>query len=122
MSSAAVSAAPDPEQKPASRRKYTTKFKLKILDKADTLDSGEMSAFLRREGLYASMVRRWREERQNGLLEKRTNDEPSLSAKEAISLRRKVQQLENKLHQAQTILEAQKKLLSLFDCLGDEGP
>lgn len=118
----AVLTAPDPELKKAgSRRKYTAKFKLKILDKADLLEGGEMSAFLRREGLYASMVRRWREERQSGLLENPKNDEPPLSVKEGGALRRKVQQLENKLHQAQTIMDAQKKLLSLFESLSDEG-
>lgn len=108
--------APDPEVSKKARRRYTAKFKQRILDQVDRMQPGETASFFRREGIYASMVRRWREERQQGSIEgSRASTEGPTVRKDAVVLQRRVQQLEKKLQQAETIMEVQKKLLLLFD-------
>ena len=61
---------PDPEvPEKARRRKFTAKYKLKILEQADRCsEPGEIGALLRREGLYSSLLSRWREQRDAGAL------------------------------------------------------
>jgi hypothetical protein len=53
---AAEAGAPDPELvEQAKRRKFTAKYKLEILEKADACSRpGEVGELLRREGLYTS--------------------------------------------------------------------
>ena len=66
-----VSSAPDPEvpeKKP--RRKFTAKYKLRILAGADACSQpGQMGALLRREGLYSSNLTTWRQQRAQGILQ-----------------------------------------------------
>ena len=118
----APSVAPDPEMKPGRRRKFTDKAKLRILDKVDALQKGEVAAYLRREGLYSTMLGRWRDDRAAGRLASPQAQTPTAEPRpdrDLPSLRRKVLQLERLLKQAETIVEAQKKLLSLFEFPGD---
>jgi len=114
---------PDPEVRKNTRRRYTPKFKLRILKQADAMEPGEAAALFRKEGIYASMVRRWRDERLNGSLGslEAPTEEPEVR-KETLALQRRVSQLEKKLEKADTILEVQKKLLLLFDWPGEGTP
>ncbi|MGB0095419.1 MAG: hypothetical protein WBP81_23140 [Solirubrobacteraceae bacterium] len=61
---------PDPELvEQAKRRKFTAKYKLEILDKADARTApGEIGELLRREGLYTSHLTLWRKQRRDGAL------------------------------------------------------
>jgi transposase len=69
---ATSSSRPDPEvvAKP-KRRTYTTEYKQHILEEAEAVAAtrGSLSALLRREGLYSSLLTYWRRERANGILE-----------------------------------------------------
>jgi hypothetical protein len=48
----------------AKRRKFTAKYKLEILEKADACTRpGEIGELLRREGLYTSHLTYWRKHR-----------------------------------------------------------
>ena len=63
--------APNPEV-PATktRRKFTAKYKLRVLEQADACNrSGELGEFLRREGLYSSNLTIWKKQRKEGILQ-----------------------------------------------------
>ena len=67
---AAPAGVPDPELvEQAKRRKFTAKYKLEILGKADACTGpGEIGELLRREGLYTSHLTYWRKQRKDGAL------------------------------------------------------
>jgi transposase len=54
----------------AKRRRFTAEYKRKVLKQADACEGrGEISALLRREGLYSSNLSEWRAARDRGELE-----------------------------------------------------
>jgi transposase len=59
---------PDPEvpEVARGRRRYSAKYKARILAEYDALARSERGAFLRREGLYSSLVSTWRTQRDAG--------------------------------------------------------
>ncbi len=63
-------AVPDPEvpEIARGRRRYSAKYKVRILAEYDALPKGERGAFLRREGLYSSLVSTWRTQRDAGAM------------------------------------------------------
>jgi transposase len=114
---------PDPEVVPqAKRRRFSAKYKLRILEEADACrEPGEIGALLRREGLYSSYLTAWRRQREQGQLDalspKKRGRKPSVDealAKELDALKRENQRLESRLQQAETIIEVQKKLSGLL--------
>jgi transposase-like protein len=53
----------------AKRRKYTAEYKMRILREVEECKgAGEVGALLRREGLYSSLLSKWREQREAGSL------------------------------------------------------
>ncbi|MBK7749683.1 MAG: hypothetical protein IPI39_20810 [Candidatus Obscuribacter sp.] len=44
------------------KRAYSANYKRKVLNEYDSLPDGDKGAFLRREGLYASHISKWRKE------------------------------------------------------------
>jgi transposase len=114
---------PDPEvPEKAIRRKYPGEYKLKILEEAESCNqSGELGALLRREGLYSSNLTTWRRQKEQGMLEalspkKRGRKAISKTplALKVIQLERENQKLRQKLHQAETIIEVQKKISEIL--------
>ena len=114
-----VQSEPDPEvREKRRRRKFTAKYKLDILEKADACaESGQMGALLRREGLYSSNLTTWRRQREQGLLDAmspkkrgRKRIERNPLAQEVARLQRENEQLKSKFKKAQTIIEVQKKV------------
>ena len=67
----------------AQRRRFTAAEKLRVLREADGCTKpGELSALLRREGLYSSLLSTWRRQREQGALAAlRARKRPSSSAK-----------------------------------------
>ncbi len=61
---------PDPEVPArAKRRRFTARYKLRILEEADACRApGEVGALLRHEGLYSSQLTQWRRARREGTL------------------------------------------------------
>ena len=100
------------------RRQFTAEYKLRILKEADRCDQrGQIAALLRREGLYSSHLSRWRRQRAQGQLQglaaRKRGPKPSADhqlQKETARLRREKERLQARLQQAETIIEAQKKL------------
>ncbi len=59
---------PDPQVNPkAERRQFSVEYKRSVLAEADQRSKpGQIGALLRREGLYASHLSKWREQREAG--------------------------------------------------------
>ena len=112
---------PDPEVVPkAKRRKFTAKYKLGIIEEADTCtEPGQVGALLRREGLYSSHLSNWRQQRKKGQLQalsalKRGRKAQDPSVAELAELVRENQSLRTRLEQAKIIIDVQKKLSKLL--------
>lgn len=119
---------PDPEviEKPM-RRQFSVEYKLKILKETDALQPGEISALLRREGLYWATFARWRRARDAGQLlmlkpkkrgRKHSNAHPW--ANKVTQLEREKAQLQRKLEKAEKIIEVQKKISELMNLHQDQ--
>ena len=120
---------PDPEvPERARRRKFTAAYKLDILTQADACsEPGEIGALLRREGLYSSLLSKWREQRAAGVLAalspKKRGRKPRRvdpQAKRVAQLERENARLREKLEKAEMIIEVQKKLSRLLESGEDE--
>jgi len=106
----------------ARRRKFTSQYKLRILQEADRCRKpGEIGALLRREGLYASHLVTWRAARRRGELatgrqpRRGRRADPDRALKTRIAqLERENERLQGKLKQAEGLIEVQKKLSALL--------
>lgn len=105
----------------ATRRRFSADYKRRILAEADSCTNpGDTGRLLRREGLYSSNLTNWRAQREQGILEGlsksrgRKPQEKSLLAEENTRLQKENQHLRERLSQAQTIIDVQKKLSQLL--------
>src|ERR1035437_6052281 len=77
-------------------------------------EPGTLGAFLRREGIYSSMIATWRKKvggaDQAALAPKRRGPKPAGSARPIQKLERDNARLRHKLERAELIIDAQKKL------------
>lgn len=111
------------EAKP-KRRRFTAQYKLSILEQADACTKpGELSALLRREGLYASYLTDWRQDREQGQLAALQPRKRGRKAKKVDPRDEKIAELEKQLavertrrERAEALVELQKKVAAL---LGD---
>lgn len=104
----------------AKRRQYMAEYKLRILRELDECTGkGDIGAVLRREGLYSSMIRKWREQREkgslNGLSGQRRGPKVDPNAAELARLQRENKRLKEQLERAELIIEVQKKVARLMD-------
>jgi transposase-like protein len=110
----------DPQvlERPA-RRRFTTDYKRRILEEADSCSQpGQIGALLRREGLYSSILSAWRRERDQALAQalapRRRGRKPSKDSRDEriAQLGRENRRLRQDLERARLIIEIQKKLRS----------
>jgi transposase-like protein len=97
------------------RRRYSADDKTRILEVTDNLGPGQLGAILRREGLYAHTLSKWRTERD--LLElapKARGPAPNPLAAENKMLKDENVRLEKQLFRAQEIIKLQKKVSELM--------
>ncbi|MFM7296354.1 MAG: hypothetical protein ACKO4Q_03925 [Planctomycetota bacterium] len=106
----------------ATRRRFTAKYKLKILKKADACEAhGALGELLRKEGLYTSHLALWRKQREQGALvglapkprgpkpvERDERDE------RIAALTRDLAALTVRAERAEALLELQKKVAELL--------
>jgi transposase len=104
--------APDPEVRArTSRRRFTPKYKLEILRKADACTRpGQVGELLRKEGLYSSHLVLWRRQREKGLEPRKRGPRAVVVNPKVKMLEREVHQLERKLKKAEAIIAFQKKV------------
>ncbi len=108
------------QEKPA-RRRFTAEYKQRILAEADACtEPGDIGELLRREGLYSSHLSKWRAQREQavreGLSKRRgcKSQDKNPLAEENARLQKEIQRLQERLTQAQTLIEVQKKLSQLL--------
>ncbi len=111
----------DPEVVPmARRRQFSRAYKLGILAEAEQCQRGEVGALLRREGLYSSVLSKWRQQKTAGKLDGPSGSEEQKvkdQAKELRRLRREKARLQAQLAKAEAIIEVQKKLSALLETM-----
>jgi transposase len=112
---------PDPEVPERARgpRRYSARYKARILDEYEHLDKAGKGALLRREGLYTSLISEWRKQRERGALEalaKPAGRQPADPRdRELARLRRENERLSAELGKARTVIEVQGKLSALLE-------
>ena len=118
---------PDPELAlQAKRRRFTAKYKLGILEKADACTApGEIGELLRREGLYTSHLIYWRKQRKDGALKElgqsRGRKPADRRDQEIVGLQRRLERSEAELAKARKVIEIQGNLSALLEeMLGTE--
>jgi transposase len=105
---------------PRARRSFTPAQKLDLVTRYEqAMDQGEGGAFLRREGLYSSLMSEWRRARDAGLLQGRSVGEsvgrPSADQAEIARLTRELAVTRAKLSRTQTALEIMGKAHELLE-------
>jgi transposase len=125
---AAAAGAPDPELvERAKRRKFTAKYKLEILAKADACTApGEVGELLRCEGLYTSHLTYWRKQRKDGALKElgqpRGRKPADRRDAQIAELSRRAERAEAELAKARKVIEIQGNVSALLEqMLGTEG-
>ncbi len=106
----------------AARRRFTAAEKLRVLREADGCTKpGELSALLRREGLYSSHLSAWRAARKGGELAGLTPRRRGPQAKpvdprdkKLVEQARVIARLEARLERAEGLIELQKKVAQLL--------
>jgi len=103
------------------RRRFSIAEKQRIVAAADACLPGTIGALLRREGIYSSLLARWRRQRAGGNFDAVTVRQRLLQKSEGQALQRRNAELEvenRKLHRrlqrAELILEIQKKAAGLL--------
>ena len=106
----------------ARRRRFTAAEKLRVLREADRCTKpGEVSALLRREGLYSSHLATWRAARQRGELAGLAPRARGPQAKpidprdkRLVEQAREIARLQARLERAEGLIAVQKKVAQLL--------
>ena len=104
------------------RRRFTAAEKLRVLREADGCTKpGELSALLRREGLYSSHLSAWRAARRRGELAGLTPRRRGPQAKpvdprdkKIAELERETRRLQARLERAEGLIAVQKKVAQIL--------
>jgi transposase-like protein len=114
----------------ARRRTFTAEYKRRILRKADACKKpGDVTALLRREGLYSSHLTEWRRARERGDLAGKTRPRgptprpaPDARDRRISDLERENAKLEKRARRAEAMVALQKKVALLMETLADDEP
>jgi transposase len=115
----------DPEVPARARmRRFSVAYKQRIMNEYESLGKGDKGALLRREGLYSSLIKQWRKQRDQGALldpaPKRGRPEADPGEREAARLRKELARVESELDKARKVIEIQSKLSALLEGLAAE--
>lgn len=107
----------------AKRRQFSVAYKKRILVEVDgCTQAGQIGAILRREGLYSSHLTSWRHQRDRGeLAGSQGRPAKSEAEPELIRLRQENERLQQRLVQAEVIIDIQKKVSQLIGLTLNEG-
>ena len=113
----------DPEvTQKAARRRFTADYKRRIaLEAEGCSEPGEIGALLRREGIYSSVLARWRRQlREESLSSSKKSNGKSSPAQQLKRLERENERLKEKLRQAELIIDVQKKVSEMIQTRSHE--
>ncbi len=119
---------PNPEvpERSKGRRQFSAKYKKKVLAEYDALPRSSRGAFLRREGLYSSLIVNWRQQ-----LDQQSDDPGAPRAarrssdpreREIARLTKEVDRLASELDKSRRVVEIQSKLSALLEHLATDSP
>lgn len=110
------------EFRPQAKRRprYSAEYKQRIVEEIDQCATqAQKTEILRREGLYATLVSKWRAQYQQhgreGLVARKRGPKPNPEAEELQRLQRENERLRQQLEQARLIVEVQKKVSQLLN-------
>jgi transposase len=120
--SSSTSSPPTEVSEKAARRRFTAKYKLRILEAVEACtELGEIGALLRREGLYTSHLTHWRDARRKGSLgalapKKRGPKVVEADARDAriVDLERDLRRATARAERAEALIELQKKVSQIL--------
>lgn len=112
---------PDPEvSAKKSRRTFSVQYKLRILSEFDSCtDQGQKGALLRREGLYNSNIKLWRQQKEQGILQglaqkRGRKSKKNPDQKRIDELEKENARLRERLKKSETIIDVQKKISDIL--------
>ena len=110
-----------------TRRRFTVDYKMRISAEADACaEARQVAALLRREGLYYSHLRHWREQRTLGgraaLAQPRGRKPADATAGELVRVQQENARLTQRLAIAEEIIAVQKKVAGLLGLTLAEPP
>jgi transposase-like protein len=119
-----VVSAPSNPDGPTRRRSFTPSQKLKYLAEYETAcETGQGAAFLRRAGLYSSLISEWRRQRDAGLFEGKNPGDtvglPTAAQAENARLKAQLRKAESELSMARTALEIMGKAHALLEQISE---
>lgn len=114
----AVGHAEDPEvAQVAKRRTHSSEYKLRILEEMES-NPGKTGFILRREGLYSSYLKKWRNWRDQMNKPAQPKSSPNKQLhNELAKAQRQIERLELKLQKAEGIIELQKKTSEMLNLM-----
>ena len=121
--SAAAPADPEVVDRPL-RRRFSSSYKLRIVEEADRCTEPGVGQVLRREGLYSSHLTTWRKAAHSGSLKalsKKRGRKPERLDEKVRKLERRNARLENELRKAHLIIDVQGKVAGLLGISLDDG-
>lgn len=119
---------PNPEvpERSKGRRQFSAKYKAKVLAQYDQLPRSARGAYLRREGLYSSLIVSWRQQLDQQSGDGATPRAPRKSTdpreREMARLNKEVDRLANELDKSRRVVEIQSKLSALLEHLATDSP
>jgi transposase-like protein len=112
----------------ASRRRFSAKYKKRILDEvANCTQTGEIGALLRREGLYSSHLTKWRRQAERGelagLAPQRRGPPPRIDPrdKRLAEMERTLEKMTLRAERAEALVDLQKKVSELLGLVLSDG-
>jgi transposase len=111
---------PDPQVAPrAVPRTFAASYKARILAEFEAMPKAERAGFLRREGLYSTLIRKWQKQAERagatGLVDSRPGRPPAGPAvKEIARLNAQIVGLQRDLADSRRINDVQAKLFALL--------
>lgn len=119
-----VVSAPSNPDSPTRRRSFTPSQKLKYLTEYEAAcETGQGGAYLRRQGLYSSLISEWRKQRDAGLLEGKRPGEavgrPRAAQAENARLKAQLRKAEVELSMTRTALDIMGKAHALLEQISE---
>ncbi|QDT03312.1 Transposase [Rubripirellula lacrimiformis] len=113
----------DPEvTQKAARRRFTADYKRRFALEAESCsEPGEIGALLRREGIYSSVLAKWRRQlREESLSSSKKSNGKTSPADQLKRLERENERLKEKLRHAELIIDVQKKVSEMMQIRSHE--